>query len=92
MRDLQRSIDALELPTPLQPVLCVIEASTGEGKTEVALALARRLAAAGASDEIYFGLPTMATSNQMFSRLSRFYDDLYNQQGAVCLLYTSRCV
>ena len=87
MRDLQRSIDALELPTPLQPVLCVIEASTGEGKTEVALALARRLAAAGASDEIYFGLPTMATSNQMFSRLSRFYDDLYNQQGAVKLAH-----
>ncbi len=87
VRDLQQRVDTLELPEPLQPLLCVIEASTGEGKTEAALALQRRLAAVGASDEMYFGLPTMATSNQMFLRLSRFYDHVYASQGTVKLAH-----
>jgi CRISPR-associated endonuclease/helicase Cas3 len=89
-RALQRAIDALPEEALAGPMLAAIEAPTGEGKTEAALALARRLAAANGIDEIFFGLPTMATSNQMFKRLSRFYDALYG--AAVRLTHSQSAV
>lgn len=71
-------------PTPLQnwaetvkidnsPQLFILEDVTGSGKTEAALALTHRLLIAGAADGFYFGLPTMATSNAMFRRVSDHY-------------------
>lgn len=71
-------------PTPLQkwaetvsvddsPQLFILEDVTGSGKTEAALALTHRLMAVGAADGFYFGLPTMATSNAMFKRVSDGY-------------------
>lgn len=86
-RPLQAAIDALPAADLRGPALYVIEAPTGEGKTEAALALARRLAAGGAGDELFFALPTMATNNQMFGRLSTFYDRLYGESGAVKLIH-----
>jgi CRISPR-associated endonuclease/helicase Cas3 len=86
-RDLQVQIDALTDADLAAPGLYVIEAPTGEGKTEAALALARRLAAHGASNELYVGLPTMATSNQMFARLERFFTQIYGDAGAVKLAH-----
>ncbi len=86
-RPLQQGIDVLTPDALAGPTLYVIEAPTGEGKTEAALALARRLAAAGQSDELFFALPTMATGNQMFGRLSKLYDRLYGADGAVKLLH-----
>jgi len=70
-RPLQLAVD--EIPDHLlaQPCLTIIEAPTGEGKTEAALALAHRIAQASQSDEFYYALPTMATSNQMFGRLQK---------------------
>ena len=75
-------------PTPLQswatdveinnePQLFLLEDITGSGKTEAALVLVHRLMHAGLADGFYFGLPTMATSNAMFSRLMRWYPDLF---------------
>ena len=72
-RPLQSLIDLLPVEDLQGPLLAVIEAPTGEGKTEAALALARRIAALSGIDEIFFALPTMATSNQMFMRLETFY-------------------
>jgi CRISPR-associated endonuclease/helicase Cas3 len=72
-RKLQQVIEALSPDDLRQPVLAVIEAPTGEGKTEAALALARRIAALQGTDEIFFALPTMASGNQMFTRLEDFY-------------------
>ncbi len=71
-RPLQQAID--DIPTDLlaRPCLAIIEAPTGEGKTEAGLALAHRLAQASGSDELYYALPTMATSNQMFGRLQKY--------------------
>jgi CRISPR-associated endonuclease/helicase Cas3 len=71
-RPLQRALEPHELPAlPLQ-CLILIEAPTGEGKTEAALLLAARLASEGRSRGLYFALPTVATSNQMYSRVRSF--------------------
>lgn len=74
-------------PTPLQrwvetvdidasPQLFILEDVTGAGKTEAALALTHRLMEQGAADGFYFGLPTMATSNAMFSRVAKHYSKM----------------
>lgn len=68
-RPLQTAIE--QIPTHLlaQPTLTIIEAPTGEGKTEAALLLARRIAAQRGTDEMYIALPTTATSNAMYDRI-----------------------
>jgi CRISPR-associated endonuclease/helicase Cas3 len=68
-RPLQRSIDEIPDEILAEPCLAIIEAPTGEGKTEAALALAHRIAQANGADDLYYALPTMATSNQMFRRV-----------------------
>lgn len=54
------------------PALVIVEAPTGEGKTEAALYLADRRAADGGQSGWYVALPTQATSNQMFTRAREF--------------------
>lgn len=58
--DVQQAV--LDLPTKGAAFFLVVEESTGGGKTEAALS------AAGGSN-FYFGLPTMATSNGLWSRV-----------------------
>ncbi|NTU86290.1 MAG: CRISPR-associated endonuclease Cas3'', partial [Chloroflexales bacterium] len=87
-RPLQTLIEQLPVETLAQPGLTVIEAPTGEGKTEAALALARRIAAVRGIDEVFFALPTMATGNQMFTRLERFFNRQYGADGAVKLTHS----
>lgn len=81
-------IPYLNHPTPLQrfaanvaladgPQLFLLEDVTGAGKTEAALILAHRLMAAGRASGLYFALPTMATSNQMYRRVGGCYRKLY---------------
>lgn len=71
-------------PTPLQrwaqdvaladsPQLFILEDVTGAGKTEAALTLAHRLLEKQQVNGVYFGLPTMATSNAMYARISDVY-------------------
>lgn len=67
-RGVQVRVDDL----PLAPGLVLIEAPTGSGKTEAALAHAWRLLAAGVADSIVFALPTQATANAMLSRAEAF--------------------
>lgn len=75
-------------PTPLQkfvdqcpignsPQLFILEDVTGSGKTEAALLLAGRLMSAGCGKGLFVALPTMATSNAMYDRLTDSYQNLF---------------
>ncbi len=78
-RGVQTLIDTL----PATPGLTLIEAPTGSGKTEAALAHAWRLLAAGVADGIVFALPTQATANAMFERVKAFARKAYGQANVV---------
>lgn len=71
-RPLQIAIDEIPASVLSSPCLALIEAPTGEGKTEAALALAHCIAQLNGTDEFYYALPTTATSNQMFGRLQEY--------------------
>ena len=74
-RPLQEAVDRIPDDLLTRPTLTIIEAPTGEGKTEAALTLARRIAAHQGSDELYVALPTTATSNAMYQRLQEHVRD-----------------
>jgi CRISPR-associated endonuclease/helicase Cas3 len=81
--------EAKIVPNPLQnaaidigddvgrPMLAIVEAPMGEGKTEAAMYLADRFAARLGQRGCYFALPTQATSNQMFTRVREFLKGRY---------------
>lgn len=91
-RPLQSLIDMLTNDQLAGPILAIMEWPTGEGKTEAAIALSRRLGALLGIDEIFFALPTMATSNQMFLRLQEIYSRLYGDMGVVRLTHSQSLV
>jgi len=64
-----RGIQHLVNQLPVEPGLTLIEAPTGSGKTEAAIAYASQLLADGLADSIVFALPTQATANAMLERL-----------------------
>lgn len=78
-RGVQTEIGSL----PAVPGLTLIEAPTGSGKTEAALAYAWRLLAAGVADSIVFALPTQATANAMFERVEAFAAQVYGKANVV---------
>ena len=90
-------------PTPMQqwaescdipqgPGLFLVEDETGSGKTEAAIMLAHRLMACGKADGVYVALPTMATANAMFDRLSESYRHLFTEgtRPSVALSHSAR--
>ncbi len=78
-RGVQTLIDDL----PASAGLTLIEAPTGSGKTEAALAHAWRLIEAGVADSIVFALPTQATANAMFERVKTFATKVYGEANVV---------
>jgi CRISPR-associated endonuclease/helicase Cas3 len=83
---------AAEVALPEGPLLAVLEDETGSGKTEAALMLAHRLIASGRAEGIYIALPTMATANAMFERLSASYRNLFTSgaQPSIALAHGRR--
>jgi CRISPR-associated endonuclease/helicase Cas3 len=85
------------VPTPLQtfvdqcsignsPQLFILEDVTGSGKTEAALLLAGRLMAAGCGNGLFVALPTMATSNAMYDRMIKVYQNLFAKDSSPSLV------
>jgi CRISPR-associated endonuclease/helicase Cas3 len=71
MRPLQQSVETFFKGTPEEkPLAMLLEAPMGEGKTEAGLYAAFRLAEMWGKTGFYIGLPTAATSNQMFGRVN----------------------
>ena len=64
----------------------ILEDVTGAGKTEAALVLAHRLMANGLAEGIYVALPTMATSNAMYTRLGKAYRRLFGEDARPSLV------
>ncbi len=77
---------------PNQPQLFILEDVTGAGKTEAALVLAQRLMSQGLADGLYIALPTMATTNAMYQRLSKMYRQFYqaDSQPSLVLAHGAR--
>ena len=79
-RQIQWLVDKL----PLSSGLTLIEASTGSGKTEAALAYAWHLLDQNLADSIVFALPTQATANAMLARLESVAPVIFD--GAINLV------
>lgn len=65
------------------PGLVLIEAPTGEGKTEAALYLADHWAYTLKQRGAYIAMPTMATSNKMYQRVAKVLRDRYSGESFV---------
>jgi CRISPR-associated endonuclease/helicase Cas3 len=86
VRPLQQEAIAIASTLTEQPGLVIIEAPMGEGKTEAAMYLADSWMANLKQKGCYFALPTMATSDQMFSRVKDFLDRRYHNDRVNLML------
>ncbi len=75
-RPLQQAV-AEAVDGPQGPGLLLLEAPTGEGKTEAAFFAAERWLHEDGGQGVYIGLPTMATGTQMFERFGKFVRHRY---------------
>lgn len=60
-----------------QPALLILESPTGSGKTEAALYTADTWLQSQQGHGIYIAMPTQATSNQMYERVTQFLRQRY---------------
>jgi CRISPR-associated endonuclease/helicase Cas3 len=77
---------ALDEPLPTRDSLKILEADTGSGKTEMALAWFLRLYQAGEVDGLYFALPTRAAATQMYERVVRFAERAFGTDAPQVIL------
>lgn len=88
-------------PSPLQdwaattalppgPQVHLLEDVTGAGKTEAAITLTHRLMADGCADGFFIGLPTMATANAMYGRISQVYGQLFGSPASLVLAHARK--
>lgn len=87
LRPVQAAVDHIPDTVLSEPTLTIIEAPTGEGKTEAAWALAHRIGRLRQTDELYIALPTTATSNAMFTRTKAHLTERLNLPKAIKLIH-----
>ncbi|NLE02758.1 MAG: CRISPR-associated helicase Cas3' [Fibrobacter sp.] len=87
---LQNYCDTCSIPD--EPQLWIVEDVTGAGKIEAALILAARLLTSGLGNGIFIALPTMATSDAMYKRISLQYSKLFtgNTKPSLVLAHGAR--
>lgn len=73
-RPLQKSLEDYLEEKPEMPLLSIIEAPMGEGKTEAGLYTAFRMAEFWNKSGLYIALPTSATANQMLNRVGSLFE------------------
>lgn len=78
-RGLQEAIENLMPNLQGEPALLIVEAPTGEGKTEAALTVAHFNTSHGMPGT-YIGMPTQATGNALYDRLKSYLNDWYPYQ------------
>jgi len=66
-RETQRQL--IDLPLPTTGSVTILEAATGSGKTEAALARYLRMFREGLVDGLYFALPTRTAATQIYDRV-----------------------
>jgi CRISPR-associated endonuclease/helicase Cas3 len=79
---MQRAVIGLEHRLD-EPGVVVVEAAMGSGKTEAALWLARRWGERLGQRGFYIALPTQATSDQMFDRVTEYLRSTYGSSGEI---------
>lgn len=82
-----RQVQTLVDKWPVEAGLTMIEAPTGSGKTEAALAYASRLLSEGIADSIVFALPTQATANAMLERIEKVAEKMFPDGSNVVLAH-----
>lgn len=82
---LQKQAENLTLTN--NPQLFILEDVTGAGKTEAAMMLAHRLISEkNLAQGVFIGLPTMATTNAMYSRAATCYLKLFTENSFPSLI------
>lgn len=69
------------------PGVFIIEAPMGVGKTEAALMAVEQLSAKTKASGMFYGLPTQATSDGMFDRISAWLDSLDDEKKSLQLVH-----
>lgn len=78
-RPVQQKMSA-SIGAAVDPGMVIVEAGTGQGKTEIALIAAEQLAYQTGRNGVFMGLPTQATTNAMFDRVNTWLKTLAQSQ------------
>lgn len=70
------------------PILMMIEAPMGNGKTEAALMVAEVLARKFGAGGVAFALPTMATANGIFNRMRNWCENVSLDYASISLIHS----
>lgn len=85
-RPFQVSVERIAAEVDL-PALLIVEAPTGEGKTEAAITAADGWGIRVGHRGLYFALPTRATSEALAERLFLYLDDRYDEPVGANVLH-----
>lgn len=81
LRPLQKAVEDAFSTNSEMPLLTILEAPMGEGKTEAGIYAAIQMARCYNKSGLYVALPTAATSNQMQCRVNAFLKEHGNMQA-----------